>query len=172
MPIFSLSPVSAALVARGVSLRPVAEADADFCRAVYVESRREEMIQTGWPEEVKLAFLQDQFRLQTLHYERHYADAVRLIVEVNGLPAGRLILLDSGGEVRVVDIALLPTFRRLGIGGALIDWLLALTRDLGRPKVSLHVEPNNPARRLYEDRGFKPVEERGFSLLMECQTGG
>jgi ribosomal protein S18 acetylase RimI-like enzyme len=151
-------------------LRPAEAADAGFARDVYVEARREEMAPAGWPEPVLLAFLHDQFRLQTLHYDQHYADAARLIVEVEGVPAGRLILLDAGGEVRVVDIALLPAFRRLGIGGALMDWVLVLARDLGRPIVSLHVEPNNPALRLYSDRGFQPVAQRGVYLLMERRT--
>jgi len=32
----------------------------------------------------------------------------------------------------------------------------------------LHVEPFNPARRLYERQGFRTVETRGIYLYMQC----
>ena len=97
-----LPPAPAALGACGGRLRPATADDLDAQRAVYVAGRWEEMRRTGWPEAAILAFLADQFALQTRQYAEHYADAARLIVEVDGRPVGRVILYDTGAEIRVV----------------------------------------------------------------------
>ena len=163
-----LSPAPAGFADQGLSLRPATPADSAFQRDVYVAARWQEMSITGWPEDALLNFLFDQYRLQTLHYDRYYADATRLIVEYRGAPAGRLILLDRQTDLRIVDIALLPEFRGLGTGGMLLRWLQSTTRDRGNGgKVSLHVEPGNPARRLYLRLGFREVSLEGAYMLME-----
>jgi len=149
------TPPSRALrAAPGVSLRPARADDVALECAVYVEGRRAEMAVTGWPDAVLEAFLADQFRLQSLHYARHYADADRWIVEEGGIPAGRLILIAVGEELRVVDVGLLPAFRGRGIGAALIDFAVGEAGARGLARIGLHVEPNNPARRLYLRLGF------------------
>ena len=52
-----------------------------------------------------------------------------------------------------------------------MDALLAYADRLGRP-VSLHVEPFNPARRLYERLGFRVIETRGLYELMVRESRG
>jgi ribosomal protein S18 acetylase RimI-like enzyme len=47
----------------------------------------------------------------------------------------------------------------------LMEALLAYADNLGRP-VSLHVEPFNPARRMYERLGFRVIETRGLYEFM------
>lgn len=171
MPVLSLPPASDALVARGVCLRPAVTADADFMRDVYVAGRWDEMSITGWPQDMIVAFLYDQFRLQTQHYEKHYAEAARLVVECGGAPAGKLLLLDNGTEIRIVDIGFMPAYRGRGLGGILVEWVQDIARNLGRRCVSLHVESNNPAKRLYHRLGFSVIELRGVYELMEWRVG-
>lgn len=163
----ALPSAPAGFAARGLSLRPATPADAEFQRDVYVAARWQEMAVTGWPEDVLTAFLHDQFRLQTLHYDRHYIDAACLIVEFRSAPAGRLILLDRPTDLRIVDIALLPAFRGQGLGGLLVGWVQDMIRDRPDGKVSLHVEPSNPARRLYQRLGFREAAIDGAYMLME-----
>lgn len=171
MPVLSLPPAPDALVARGIFPRPAVAADADFMRDVYVAARWEEMSVTGWPQELIVAFLHDQFRLQTQHYDTHYAEAARLVIECDGAPVGKLLLHDNGQEIRIVDIGFTPASRRRGIGGALVEWTQDIARSLGRTCVSLHVEPNNPAKRLYHRLGFSVIELRGVYELMEWRVG-
>jgi len=48
--------------------------------------------------------------------------------------------------------------RHLGIGGRLLDWALARARELGLPRLSLHVWADNlAARAFYKARGFVDV---------------
>jgi ribosomal protein S18 acetylase RimI-like enzyme len=72
------------------------------------------------------------------------------------------------GDLRIVDIALLPEFRAQGLGSGLIEAVFAAARVTGS-KVSIHVENFNPARRLYERLGFIEVGEHGVYRRMEWQ---
>jgi ribosomal protein S18 acetylase RimI-like enzyme len=155
------------LAALGVSLRPRRAEDLEFVRDVYVAYRWEEVSATGWPEPVRIAFLHDQHRFQDAHYTKNYEGAAWGIVEVAGERAGRLYLFLAGSDLRIVDIALMPAFRNRGLGTALIHAVFQMAREAGLSRVSIHVEQNNPALRLYERLGFRMIEPRGIYFLME-----
>lgn len=159
------SPLPAGLGHLGLSLRPETPEDAPFLAALFASVRGPEFEGNGWPDAVRSAFLADQFRLQVAHYTRYYAGAAFLIVERQGVPIGRLYIHRSSGDHRIVDISLVPEARNQGIGGALLDMACAEAAQLGRP-VSIHVEKNNPAQRLYRRKGFVPAGENGPSWLM------
>jgi ribosomal protein S18 acetylase RimI-like enzyme len=57
-------------------------------------------------------------------------------------------------DIPELSIGVVPEARGRGIGGALLDALLALAREQGYQAVSLSVDRENPARRLYERKGF------------------
>jgi ribosomal protein S18 acetylase RimI-like enzyme len=59
-----------------------------------------------------------------------------------------------------------PARRGRGVGSRLLDALLVAARRAGAGAVSLSVERDNPARRLYERFGFAQVGELGGSLTM------
>lgn len=160
-------PLTSALRERGVVLRVREPEDAAFLKTVYMAYRWEELDPTGWPDTTKAAFLSDQYRMQTAHYDQHYPDAAYCVVEENGQKVGRLYVLFSAGDLRVMDIALMPEARGRGLGGALLDAVLRQAGALGADKVSIHVEQNNPARRLYARLGFTEIEARGPYTLME-----
>lgn len=78
-----------------------------------------------------------------------------LVREDQGEIKGVVVLNATGMEGYIpanilVYIAVHPSLRGQGLGRALMEKALALTRG----GVALHVEPDNPARRLYERLGF------------------
>ena len=152
-----------------VTFRPATAEDEPFLRRVYVSTRLEELSVTPWSEEQKLAFLADQFRLQSAYYAQNYpageATTYRVIL-CDGIAAGRLIVNSEPKLMRIVDIALLPEYRGQGIGGSILGDLLA-EADARGAMVSIHVEKNNPAMRLYARLGFVPVKDVGVYLLLE-----
>lgn len=164
--------VPAGLAAGGVTLRHRTDDDGEFLRDVYVAYRWGEMAATGWPEAVRLSFLHDQHRLQDTHYRQHYQGAAWGVVEVDGARAGRLYLLNTGTDLRIIDIAFLPAFCNQGIGGALLAAVMDQARQLGVDKVSIHVEQANPAQRLYRRLGFRPVNVSGVYHLLEWSVAG
>lgn len=149
-----------------IAYRPAREDELDFLGAVYASTRTEEIAQAGWPPEMEQAFLKQQHEAQHAHYAVVYPEAERLVIERGGERIGRLYLQEWAGNVRIVDIALLPHARGGGIGEAIVRDVAADAWSRGR-KVSIHVEIFNPAKRLYERLGFTPVEDKGVYLLME-----
>src|SRR5262249_8005132 len=68
-------------------------------------------------------------------------------------------------QIRLVDIALVPECRGLGIGSALLGQVMARGAAAGKP-VTIHVESFNPAMRLYQRLRFEHVDTNGVHLLM------
>lgn len=136
------------------------DADLGFLSRLYASTRQDELAAVPWSDVERACFLDDQFRLQRQHYRQHYAEAGFWIIERDGRACGRIYVFDSPSEYRLMDIALLPEQRGRGVGGALLSALLRLAAP-GDCAVTLHVEPNNPANRLYQRLGFDHVEDRG-----------
>ena len=65
-----------------------------------------------------------------------------------------------------LSIAVVPSRRGKGFGDELLEALLEQARNDGFKQVSLSVEPDNPALRLYERHGFHKVGESGGSWTM------
>jgi ribosomal protein S18 acetylase RimI-like enzyme len=70
-----------------------------------------------------------------------------------------------------LSIAVVPSRRGKGIGDELLSALLTQARRDGFTQVSLSVEPDNPALRLYERHGFEKVGESGDSATMVATLG-
>lgn len=150
----------------GVSYRPMTDEDMPFLAALYYSTRAEEVAQTGWPAEMQQQFLAQQFDAQHRHYQRHYADAEWLVIERGGEAVGRLYIEEWQSQIRIIDIALVPAARGLGIGAAIFEDTFDDARAKGK-KVSIHVEKNNPARRLYFRLGFEMIADEGVYDLLE-----
>jgi len=149
-----------------VTLRPSTDADRDLLLAVYGATRTDELDQVPWEPGQREAFLAMQFDLQDREYRRANPHGSFDVIEVDGQPAGRLYVDRRPGDLRIVDIALLPPFRGAGLGAALIRSLQEQAAGEGRI-VSIHVEVHNPAARLYERLGFAVAADVGAYRRME-----
>lgn len=144
----------ASLRSRGVCLRRAAHADLPWLCRLYASTRAEELAAVPWPENMRQAFLQDQFALQHRHYLAHHACSDFLVIEGKHGPVGRFYLQRTAPDHLLVDITLLPEHRGCGIGRALIAAAQDDARQHGRG-MQLHVLRHNAAaRRLYERLGF------------------
>ena len=147
-------------------LRAATPEDEQFLRAVYAGTRAEELAQTPWNDEQKRAFTDMQFAVQDADYRLRYPTAQYSIIEVEGIPAGRLYLVRWEREIRIMDIALLPEHRRAGIGTKLLRELQDEARTAGKA-LTIHVEKFNPALSLYHRLGFQQIEDKGIYLFLE-----
>lgn len=148
-----------------ITLRPCTPEDTEFLHRVYASTRIEELARVPWTEAEKDAFTRMQYNAQAAHYARYYTTAAFDVIEVDGQPAGRLIVDRWPAQIRIVDIAVLPEFRRKGVGSQLIAAVQAEGRATGLP-VSVHVERFNPALRLYERMGFQVDSEADDVYLL------
>ncbi len=159
------------MIAVNESLRPITPDDLEFLYRVYASTREEELAQTGWNDKEKEAFLRMQFDLQHRFYQENYPGATFDVILIDGIPAGRLYVHRRKNEIRIMDIALLPEYRRKGVGTRLLSGIMAEGRKDGHP-VTIHVEKFNPALHLYQKLGFSLSEDKGVYLLLEWKTSG
>jgi ribosomal protein S18 acetylase RimI-like enzyme len=150
-----------------LTLRPATAADRELLEAIYAGTREPELALVAWDDTAKRAFLAQQFDAQDKHYREHYPGATFDVIEADGVPAGRLYVHWGDADIRIMDIALLPEFRGRGIGTQLLRDLLEAGRTSGC-SVSIHVERDNPAQRLYERLGFRAAGQHGIYTLMAC----
>jgi len=87
-----------------------------------------------------------------------------LLAESDGKSMGYLSAVQLGRTLGIEEVAVLPAFRRMGIGRALVVRALSET-----PAAVLSVaESNVPARALYRSLGFRQISRR---VVLELRHG-
>jgi ribosomal protein S18 acetylase RimI-like enzyme len=149
-----------------IALRPFRPDDQEFLYALYASTRLHEIAGFGWPAAQQEMFLRMQFNAQYRSYESAYPQAEHQIVEQDGEPIGRIMVLREKAFVLLVDIALLAEHRGRGVGGQLLRGLIQECARDGAP-MRLQVLKTNPALRLYERLGFTRTGEDQMYIQME-----
>lgn len=150
-----------------ITLRPAEPEDKLFLSRLYASTRELEMGLVDWPDEQKEDFLQMQFMAQLSHYLHHYPNAQHDLILLDEKAIGRLYVDRGPIEIRLMDICLLPAYRNLGIGGALMQKLLDEAKQCNTP-IGLHVWELNPkAYSFYKRFGFTDIKKQGVHLHME-----
>lgn len=149
-----------------ISLRPELPDDDLFLFDLYASTREEEITAWGWDAETRASFLDLQFRAQQGSYKAQYPGADHEIILADERPIGRLLVDRSGDVIVLVDVALLPASRGLGLGTVLLEALRAEAAETER-SIRLQVLLTNPARRLYERIGFTTFGNDGVYQQME-----
>lgn len=121
---------------------------------------------TSWPPAIRTQFLLQQFQAQRMGYRNMYPQAAFSIILSNGVRAGRIVVSRSDAEIRLVDIALLPTFRNKGMGTQLLSDLRSDAQRLRIP-VCLSVLRDNRAQKLYRSLGFTETGTDDTRIHME-----
>ena len=152
-----------------VILRAIQPEDENFLAEVYAHSRPDIAL-LPFDEEQKAAFARQQFELQHVHYQKYFPDADFDIILMDEEPVGRLYVDRTEKEIRVIDIALLPTCRGQGIGTRLMLRLINEATLLQRP-LRLRVRPENPACQWYLKLGFHILDEDPANWHLEKLPG-
>ena len=151
-----------------VVIRPERAEDAGFLFTLFCEHAGEALRGAGLAEAQVAPLLAMQHRAQTLAHGAYDAAPRRWIAELGGERVGRMVEADRGPWVHIVDIAVLSTARRRGVGRALALGALqaAEQRGLG---ISATVRIENVAsRELFENLGLtSALAEDGLSLRMD-----
>lgn len=151
-----------------ITFRPIADEDHEFLYRLYASTRLSEMSATGWNDGQVEAFLRMQFGLQHTQYMNNKEAAFDLIISED-IPMGRLYVNRKEDRIHVIDIALLPEFRRMGIGGSILRNLAEEADERGL-MMSLYVEMNNPILPFYRSIGLREIELRGIYYYMEREV--
>jgi ribosomal protein S18 acetylase RimI-like enzyme len=119
-------------------------------------STREDIAALGLGETRRESLMRVQWMAQRNGYRMRFPNAEHQLVLVDGRQVGRLWVAREPGELRLVDLSLLPAHRGAGVGTALLRSLQEEASLAGKP-LRLSVARDNPARRLYERLGFTPT---------------
>ncbi len=154
------------------SLRPATPGDAALMRSLYAATHERELAALAADPAMAETLTAMQSDVQQRSYRQAYPGATFDVVEVDAQPAGRLFVDRSDRTIHVIDIALLPERRGLGLGGTLLSALIAEAQAAGA-SVTLSVRRDNErARRLYARLGFTVMREGEFDLLLVRRPPG
>jgi ribosomal protein S18 acetylase RimI-like enzyme len=154
----------------GLTFRPATDDDLPFLTRVYASTRCENFAASSMNAAQSAALLLLEFRAQHAHFQKHYPQADRLVITGRGsarklYDIGRLYIERWPAEHGIIDIALLPEYRRHGAGEVLLRDLMDEAAVAGKA-VSILVEKLNPAIRLYRRLGFVAEQDKGSHDLM------
>jgi ribosomal protein S18 acetylase RimI-like enzyme len=152
-----------------IGYRSVVSADLPLLFEIYRHTRLHELDVIDWNAEQQQDFLQMQFEAQRRHYRQAYGDDDFLLILLDNTAIGRLYVGHWKEEIRIIDISLLPQFRGVGIGTRILSDIIEQAKRQHK-FVSIHVEKNNPALRLYQRLGFVAVADTGVHWRMHRQT--
>lgn len=148
-------------------LRDAQESDLPFLFRLYADVRGPEIASWGWPAAESQSFLRMQFEAQRRSYQAAYANSRHEIISIEHTPVGRRLVASAPGDMRLVDIALLSSYRNRGIGRSLVQQLIDECRANGL-LLQLQVLQGNPARGLYERMGFEETSSDAMYIQMAC----
>lgn len=140
-------------------LRPETANDAPFLKALFAANNALVMRQAALPPEIIGPLLEFQHRSQTETYRAMFPHAVWSVVMRDGEPIGRLIEHDEGERVYIVDMALAPAHQAKGLGGALLEAVLAVWSGRGRGARAKVLVTNEASLRMCRRLGFEPFGE-------------
>lgn len=159
-----------------VTYRPLVADDERFLREMLFEAL---YVRAGDKPFARSVLDEPQIRRYVAHFGDASTDA-GFAALVDGERAGacwiRLLTGDDRGYGWVADdvpeltIALTAGHRGRGMGSALLELVVHQAADLGCRSVSLSVDPDSPARRLYERAGFVHVGWNETSMTMRRHT--
>ena len=152
-----------------LTLRPTRTDDQEFLYRLFslVYSEKLQLVPLGAEEKKTLVEL--MYQGFSRHYDALAPGSDDRLVLLHNESIGRMILLQMRDEIRLADLAILPQFRRRGIGTALISQLQAESLMSKRP-VRLQVARFDSALRLYQRLGFYKIDTTGPYLHLEWSS--
>jgi GNAT superfamily N-acetyltransferase len=153
-----------------ISLRPAEPGDEGLLFSLYASSHGADLASLDWSDEDISQFLRMQREAEVKIFAAEFPQADNRIIIIEQMPIGRLMIERREREFRGIDMTLLPDFRNLGIGSALIRQLQAEAAADHKP-IRMQLIRFSRAVTLFERLGFVCVSETGTHFQMEWQRG-
>jgi ribosomal protein S18 acetylase RimI-like enzyme len=163
-----------------IKLRAAGHGDEPFLRKMMYEAAA---WNPDWPHEEVIEALSNPVLARYVDGWRRPGDA-GVVAELEGEAIGaawyRQFTADEPGygfideRTPELGLAVLPLYRRRGVGTALLDALIERAREDGYRALSLSVAVSNRSRLMYERAGFVKVSEAGesWTMRLDLSAGG
>lgn len=148
-------------------LRAEQEGDQDFRFDLFCNSRPQEWQMAGFEPNLLQQIMHHQFQAQSVSYRAQFPDARFDIIELDGAPIGRIVVNRPGPFIHIIDQAIMPAWRRRGIGTSVMAALIDEAKRSGLPVRLKVASDNDPSMRLYLRLGFTTIETTETYLEME-----
>lgn len=149
-----------------IQVRLMTEADEAFVYRLFSLVCDEQQGLAYLPESQREPLVQMQYRARAQSYKAAYPEAMYQIIEFEGQPAGYHVVAEQDEQIVLVDVAVLPEFRRRGICTHMLQMYRTKAQQEGKVSV-LHVFKMNPAQHLYARLGFEIVQDCGMQWTMK-----
>lgn len=161
-------------------LRAAVHDDADFLTDMLIEAADWQFEGERTPERRERVLADEKAALYVTDWRRA-GDLGVVAVDEDDRPVGacwsRLFSADApaygfvAADVPELAIGVVRQWRGKGLGRTLLRELLDRTRAAGYTRVSLAVDTDNPAKRLYTGEGFVVTETRPTAVTMVRSSG-
>jgi ribosomal protein S18 acetylase RimI-like enzyme len=142
-----------------VLTRPSTPADDALLFELYSRSRADEFALMPLPPEQLQFLARMQFDSQHSSYRMMYPGTAPEIVLKDSAPAGIFWIAVLENEIRIVDIAIVPECRRMGIATALYEGAMSLARQSRKPVRASVVRFNSRSVEFHRKLGFVFTED-------------
>jgi GNAT superfamily N-acetyltransferase len=154
-----------------VSVRPREAADEDYLFPLYCAIRAPEFASVPMPDALKQQIFRMQYDAQIGTYSARFPGSDYNVILRAGQPVGRIWVARLADEIRLVDIALAPEARNVGIGTFLVSSLQSVAREAGKP-IRCTVHRESPASLRFHMRlGFVISSENQTDYRLEWDPG-
>jgi RimJ/RimL family protein N-acetyltransferase len=141
-----------------VATRPVTSEDASLLYEVFVTGEA-----AAWtamlPNVDNGPVLQRMFAGRQAEYSSQFPEAQHHVIVIDGEPAGQVRWAERDADVQIVDIGLLPSYRRRGAAAAVYTRLIEHARRVRKPVRSTVTKLNEPSVALHHRLGFRVESE-------------
>ena len=149
-----------------LTLRPTRADDQEFLYRLFYSVHTEKLRLVPLGEEEKTKLVELMYQGFTRHYSSLAPVSDDRLILLNNESIGRMILLQTREEIRLADLAILPEYRKRGIGSALIGQVQTESMMSKRP-VRLQVAQFDRALGLYRRLGFYKTDVEGPYIHLE-----
>jgi ribosomal protein S18 acetylase RimI-like enzyme len=140
--------------------------DEAFLFRLFAEDSADQLAASGIPELQVQKLVEMQYRGRRTTYAARYPQAEnRILITADGKAGGRVLIDRKPAPWHIVDIGVLAADRGKGLATRAIEECQAQCRK-AQMRLELQVNPDNPARRLYERLGFRAIQETEISIEM------
>jgi RimJ/RimL family protein N-acetyltransferase len=153
-----------------LSLRLEREQDEAFRFQLFCQSRPAEFALLQLEPAAFDQLMRFQFQAQTMTYRANFPGARFDIIELDGVPIGRIVVERTSTTLRIVDQAIVPSQRNRGFGTTIMRAVMERAAEAGQTVRLKVASTNDPSMRLYLRLGFVPIETDPFYIEMEWQT--
>ncbi len=167
----STMPSIPAMSLAALHIRPALPSDEDFFLALYRSTRDDLLGLLADPRYID-GIVAMQRQMQVAGYRSSYPEALYEVLELDGVPVGRLVTASVPGATRVVDIAVMLDARGRGVAGEALRRLQRQAAQDGRDLTLAVLTDNHGARRLYAALGFTVETEEQVRLQMRWRPRG